>query len=506
MDAAAPLDSALGRVGLLAAALLAAAAVLSERPRLRAAATAGALVLTPVLLVAEIYDTEQFQTFRDRPAFTAALTAAALLVLLALSIFIARRPLSLPLLAVAALPFRIPVETAGQTANLLVPLYGVIAAGALAQMPALLGRRLPQGTHERPRGPLAAVLLAFVALYALQAAYADDVSVAGQQVVFFYVPFALLFGLLVRLEWTRRLLTWCLAIVAALALAFALIGFVEYATRTLLLNPKVIASNAFGSYFRVNSLFFDPNIYGRFIAEVMIAVAAVLAWTARRRDIALLGIALAVMWAALVLTFSQSSFAALLAGLAVLGALRWSLRPVAIIAAVVIGLGAVAGTAALAVRGDFPSPRQVNKATVGRSKLVKGGLELWTERPVQGYGSGSFQPEYKRERNLSRPNAVTASHTTPVTVAAEQGLIGLALYVVLIVVALRTLLAGARGNLARAALGAAFVALVVHTMVYAAFLEDPTTWVLLAAGAALAAGQKPSSASSSSSASRRNFV
>ena len=52
-----------------------------------------------------------------------------------------------------------------------------------------------------------------------------------------------------------------------LALGFALIGFVEYATKSLLLNPKVIASNAFGSYFRVNSLFFDPNIYGRFLAR-----------------------------------------------------------------------------------------------------------------------------------------------------------------------------------------------------------------------------------------------
>jgi putative inorganic carbon (HCO3(-)) transporter len=484
MDAAAPLDTTLGRAGLIAAALLVAAAVLADRPRLRAAAMAGALVLTPILLVAEIYDTEQFRTLRDRPAFAAAAAAAALVGLAALAFAMARRPLLLPLLAFAALPFRVPIEAAGQTANLLVPLYGVIAAGALAQMPALVADRRPAGTRERPRGALAAVLVAFIGLYALQATYADDVSVAAQQVVFFYVPFALLFGLLVRLEWTVRLLAWCLAIVLALALVFAAIGFVEYATRTLLLNPKVIASNAFGSYFRVNSLFFDPNIYGRFLAEVMIAVAAVLAWTARRRDIALLGIALAVMWAALVLTFSQSSFAALLAGLAVVAALRWSLRPVAMIAGAAIAVGALGVAAALAVRGDVPSPREVNRATVGRSNLVEGGLELWTDRPLQGFGSGSFQAEYKRSRDLRRPNAVTASHTTPITVAAEQGLIGLALYAALIAIALRTLLARARATLARTVIAAAFVALIVHTMVYAAFLEDPTTWVLLAAGAA----------------------
>ena len=57
----------------------------------------------------------------------------------------------------------------------------------------------------------------------------------------------------------------------------------EYATRSLLLNPKVIASNQFEQYFRVNSLFFDPNIYGRFLAVVMIFLAAVLLWAQRPR-------------------------------------------------------------------------------------------------------------------------------------------------------------------------------------------------------------------------------
>jgi hypothetical protein len=40
---------------------------------------------------------------------------------------------------------------------------------------------------------------------------------------------------------------------------------------------------------------------------------------------------------------------------------------------------------------------------------------------------------------------------------------------------------------ARAAVLAAFVALLVHTLAYAGFFEDPITWVLLAVGASLAA-------------------
>ena len=43
--------------------------------------------------------------------------------------------------------------------------------------------------------------------------------------------------------------------------------------------------------------------------------------------------------------------------------------------------------------------------------------------------------------------------------------------------------------LARAAVLATFVALLVHTMAYAGFFEDPITWVLLAAGASLAAAR-----------------
>jgi hypothetical protein len=59
---------------------------------------------------------------------------------------------------------------------------------------------------------------------------------------------------------------------------------------------------------------------------------------------------------------------------------------------------------------------------------------------------------------------------------------------------------------ARATLAAMFVALVVHTMVYAAFLEDPFTWVILAAGAALAPLAKLNEAAAPARAPRREPV
>jgi O-antigen ligase len=330
------------------------------------------------------------------------------------------------------------------------------------------------------------VLAAALLLYAVQASYSSDFDRALENVVFFYVPFALLFALLARVSWTPALLTQCLVVLVALAVVFAGIGFYEYATRHLLLNPKVIAANQFQSYFRVNSLFFDPNIYGRFLAIVMIALAATLIWARRARTTAATGVGLAVLWAGLLLTFSQSSFAALLAGLVVLGGLRWNAAWAARGALAAAVVGAVIVIAAPgAVHLNLGSSKSLDSATSGRSELVEGAAELFEAKPVAGHGTGSFSVEYRKRQDASTEKAVSASHTIPLTVAAEQGVIGLALYLALVVIALRTLLSRASGQGARAALAAAFVALLVHTMSYAAFLEDPLTWVILGAGLAL---------------------
>jgi putative inorganic carbon (HCO3(-)) transporter len=320
-------------------------------------------------------------------------------------------------------------------------------------------------------------------LYAIQASYSSAFDAALAQVIFFYVPFALLYALLVRLEWTPRLAARCLAVVLVLAVAFVGICFVEYARRELLLNPKVISSNQFESYFRVNSLFFDPNIYGRFLVTVMLGLTAVLLWSRRALVAAGCGVGLALLWAGLVLTLSQSSFTALLAGLAVLGAVRWGAARMGVL----VGALAVAGVAVvLAAPGAVGLDQSTDAVTSGRSTLVSGGVELFTSRPLTGWGAGAFKNEFRKQEKSSNARASAASHTIPITVAAEQGAGGLALYLALVVVAIWGLLRGARASVARAAVAAAFVALVVHTLLYAAFLEDPLAWALLALGSALA--------------------
>ncbi len=485
-------DAALARgtvmtLALIALALLLAAGLAAPQPGWRDRCVVGAAGLTPVLLVVHIADTTAFEALVERPPVLGAAAVLGLGAVAGLGALFVRTPAALPLAAVAALPFRVPIAVGGSTANLLVPLYLVVGGGVVAYAWWFLRGRRAEREPWAP-GWVERALAVVLVLYAVQAAYSDDLDRAVENVVFFYAPFALLLVLLTRVvDWSRRLLLQCLGVLVGLAALFVGIGFVEYATRTLLLNPKVISSNQFEEYFRVNSLFFDPNIYGRFLALVMLGVATLLLWTARPRVVYGAAVVLAVLWAGLVLTFSQSSFTALVVGLAVLAGLRWNPR----IAVGAVSALAVAGVAVVllapgAINVDTGSGKGLDNATSGRYDLLAGGGRLVADKPVAGWGSGSFSRAYRREEAASEQQATSASHTIPVTVAAEQGVPGLLAYLLLLGAALWRLGRGARRDPARAFVLAGFVALLVHTLLYAAFLEDPLTWALLGAGSALA--------------------
>lgn len=402
-----------------------------------------------------------------------------------------------PLLVVATLPLRLPISTGGRTVNLLIPLYVVILAGIAAHLvpnarAALAAFRSGRGVSWwRPPSPRTVTILlaATVVLYVLQTTYSTEPKKALENLVFFYLPFGVMYLLLLQVRWDRRLLLRCLAVSVAIAAIFVAIGLGELATSSLFLNAKLQASNEYQGYFRVNSVFYDPNIYGRFLALVMIAVTVPVLWARSERTVRIGAVVLAWLAVGLVTSFSQSSMAALLLGLAVLAAWRWSLARAAAVACV--GAAAVLAFIVLAPAsfdfGVHGRSGSANTATEGRTKLASGGLHIFRERPLFGYGSGSFERQYRADESVTELNtAVTASHTTPVTIAAEQGIVGLALYAALLLAALLVLFRGARGSPERMAIAAAFAALVLHTWTYADYLEDPFTWALLAIGCALA--------------------
>jgi putative inorganic carbon (HCO3(-)) transporter len=497
--ALAALSGPLPKLGVVLAAALVALLLIHPGPRARAGAMLAAVVVAPVLLLAAIWHSPQISHIHHHPLEA---VAAGLVLIVAVALVawvIHRRPWLLAPLVVFTLPFRVPIAAGGTTSNLLVPLYLVVGAGALSfGFSTWRSPPPPAGdgplAEEPSSGWVERLLALYVVLYALQAIYSPAFEKALQQMVFFYVPFALLFCLLRRLRWSAALVRRCLLTLVSLAVVFCVIGFVEYATKTLLLNPKLIAQNNVHTYFAINSVFFDPDIFGRFLALVMITVATVLVYS-RGERLQLLSVGvLAVLWAGLVLTLSRSSLAALLVGLAVIGAMRWRARPVllAVVAVVVIGIAAVA----ISPR-TFGLNQGLNGASSGRAGLVSGGVRLFGERPVWGYGSGSFETRYlcriqhQCGEASGASKTLSASHTIAVTIAAEQGLIGLLPYLALVIAAAFVLVAGARRDPVRAAVAAAFLALVFHTELYADFLEDPITWTLLGIGTALAYAARP---------------
>jgi hypothetical protein len=324
-------------------------------------------------------------------------------------------------------------------------------------------------------------LAGFVGWTGLTLAWSDDLQQGSIDLLFFYIPFGLLALVLARLPWSGRWPGRLYAQLAAMAVAFAAIGIYQWIAEDVFWNPKLIVGNAYGELYRVNSIFYDPSIFGRFlVVAILVSLVVVLRCRAPRVVVPAV-LTIAVSWTGLLFSFSQSSFIALGAGVVGAVAFAWRWRAVAAVALA----GAVLVVAPAATAAD---------ATGGRAKLVENGLELALDHPLGGVGVGAFKRAYGEKLGLrGREPRSAASHTTPVTVAAETGLPGLVLFAWLVatvlVVPLRRLTPGIPG-LTRFAAGVALLAIVVHSLGYNALFEDPMFWGLAALAVLAVRGQE----------------
>ena len=210
---------------------------------------------------------------------------------------------------------------------------------------------------------------------------------------------------------------------------FALVGIYQRAARHVFWNPKVIVGNAYQSFFRVNSLFWDPSVYGRFLVIVILAQRlVVLASRDRRAQWTAIAV-MALSFAGLFFSFSQSSFARALAACSSRSASRWRPRPAAVAAAVALLVLAVAGGRPAPSTASKRSPRRLVRRGAAARSLVKGGTDR--ARPsARRRRVGGFKRSLRRAARAARASEPkkAASHTTPVTVAAETGVPGFLLF------------------------------------------------------------------------------
>jgi putative inorganic carbon (HCO3(-)) transporter len=394
-----------------------------------------------------------------------------------------RQPWLVAVLTLACVPARIPVHVGATEANLLLPLYLVVLACAMALAWELFGEE----PRSRELGPLAWPVALLVLLNGVSILWTKDLRQGAIELVFFLLPFGLLAVAIARLPWSRGWLTFLAVQLSVMGVVFAAIGAYQYLTRDVFWNPKLIVDNSYapsGWFYRVNSVFYDPSIYGRFLVVAILA-ALVVALTYSRLRVALAAAGVVVVtWLGLLPSFSQSSFLALLTGVAGAAAFLWG-RRVLPLALVVVLVVVAAGVAVPSVRHEVvgKSKSGWSRATGGRSKLFSNGVKVAADHPVVGVGVGGFKRAYADRVGLKgKDPKKAASHNAAITVAAETGVGGLALLAWLVLAAGAVSLRGLRRGFtshARLAFGLALAAILVHSFFYNALFEDPTFWGLL---------------------------
>ena len=409
--------------------------------------------------------------FREREGI--ALVCAGAVTAIAGAVPLVRYPTVVPVALLVAAPFRIPIELGEEEAFLLLPLYLVLAASALALAYRALRR-------ERPTPPtflLALPLAALVALYATSYLWTWDEQAGAIALAFFVFPFTAGFAVVARAPLAPWLPRALVATLVSLGALFAAIGIWQAQTRTLFFARDVAVANAYTTFFRVTSLFKDPSLYGRYLI-VPIAVLLVVIVLRRGRTIEWIAAAAAaafLFWG-LFYSYSQSSFVSLFVvtfAVAVVGMGR-RLR------VLLVACALVATLAAAAVAADAVNGRSARDVTSGRSRLVNVTLDAFEARPVAGVGVVG-QPRASAEESGRGSPSRNASHTTPLTMLAELGVLGFVLYAWVLGAAAWALWALARRDrVLGVGLAAVLLVLVVHSVLYAGFFEDPLTWGVLA--------------------------
>jgi O-Antigen ligase len=421
------------------------------------------------------------------PALLAAGLAGIAVLAVGAAVFVRYPAFVVPALLVAA-PFRLPFDfdrdhrfffalAQGGKLGRLVPLYVVLAAAVAAYV-----WRVLRGLEVKqiPR-LLALPSAAFFALASVSLLWSRDLDVGANLLAFFLLPFAALVAVVARAElapWLPKALAW---ISIGLASLFAAVGLWQEATEDLFFySPQLEVSNAYSPFFRVTSLFTDPSLYGRHVV-LGFAVLLVLIWT-NRINLYLATAIGTLLFAGLYFSYSQTSMATLFVVAFVVTLVagdQTARRSVAVAAAIVVL--AAGGLVLVGARDE-----SISDVTSGRWTRVERTVDVVREAPFHGVGLGA-QPEVSQElaeQNGAR-TARFVSHTTPLTVAAELGIIGLAIYALLLAAALRmVMLLRERDPALGLSIGAVLLTLFVHALAYSGFFEDPITWLTLGVGTA----------------------
>jgi O-antigen ligase len=415
--------------------------------------------------------------------------AGALLALAVVAALLVRWPVAIVPALLAVAPIRPPLATDPESPLLLgfagtgglgrlYPLYGVLAASVLA-----LAWRTVRGAAIQPIPRVLAVPAAvLVALVVGSFLWSEDQAAATRDLVFLWLPFTVLLVVAAQAPFTELSGRLLAILLVAIAAAMAGVALYQAALEELVFfTVSLEQANELGSLYRVTAAFQDPNHLGRHLV-MAIGVVLVAAWSIRLSLEAALAL-LVLLMGGLLVTYSQSSFvtlAVLALGIALVAATGTAQRTLRRVAA------ALALVAVVAVGVLFGSGAS-DEVTSDRSSLVADTAAVAAAHPIVGVGVAAQPLVTRRDEAPEESKLQNVSHSTPLTVAAELGVVGLAAFVAMLVGAALVLMDVARRDRALAlGIAAVLATLVVHSLFYAGFFENPISWLALGVTAAAA--------------------
>lgn len=304
----------------------------------------------------------------------------------------------------------------------------------LAALLALLVRpMLVSGVRRLPRPGLPELLMGgYLAATLASIAYASPTPLADAFVLYDRVFIPITLYLIIRLsEPDDDALRRWFPVLAVLVLSQAVFGLLSWVAPELLPGPWL---NRAGN--RTTGSLSHANVYAislLFAAALSLHLGSKAPRGTLRRLLPPVLFVIAVSMA--VVTLSRAAW---LAALVVLAAIA-RLRPrtgVAVLMIAAATLTVVLQTNVLTVDGQRLSDRlysqQSEQSALSRVPVVVGSLRMFEERPVAGWGYNRFdEVNWQFQRGIDRlyvPDKEHASHNLYLTILAEQGLLGIVLY------------------------------------------------------------------------------
>lgn len=280
---------------------------------------------------------------------------------------------------------------------------------------------------------------------------------------------------------------------AMLAIAIML-AVIAVAQRFGIFNWRGILIQSDEVSYRSNATFGDPNILARYFAVVIpLAVMLILATGPRRLTLYVAIPACVLGLAGIVASASRSGWLMLL----VVGflAVMWSpltrYQKAALTAAAVAGVGLLIGL--LLMQGGADAQRVQTLwsgvEVIGqREFLIRAGIAMWKDNLLIGVGSGNYQNALVVSYLDLIPTwaRTTLSHTSTVSILAELGVVGAALFAMVCTRIAIVIAATYRGTgdsytrLITGWLGASLFGILLQTQSEGRLIDEPYLWFLLA--------------------------